>query len=141
ELGAWSLELGAWSLELGAWSLELGAWSLELGAWLADDSPRAKLRMYPPRLGLLRRFRGRLNGLGAFLYEFDDVIDHLVIGHLVALLAGHIDHAMPRAAAGEADVGHQRFTRPVHHAADDRKRDRRLDVLQPLLQPLDRLDD
>ena len=56
-------------------------------------------------------------------------------------LAGGIDHVPPRAAAGDADIGHQRLARAVHHAADDRQRHRRLDMRQPLLQLRHRLDD
>src|SRR5690625_2015270 len=71
----------------------------------------------------------------------DDVVDHLVIRHRMALLAGEIDHAAPCPATGETDIGHQRLARPVHHAANDRERHRRLDVLEALFKDADRLDD
>eukprot|EP00043_Microstomoeca_roanoka_P027107 m.268114 g.268114 ORF g.268114 m.268114 type:complete len:201 (-) comp73419_c0_seq1:124-726(-) len=87
--------------------------------------------------GIVLRFQlGR-----AFLDQLDDVVDHPVIGHLVVLLARHIDHARPRPAAGKADIGQQRLARAVHHAADDRQAHRRLDMRQPVFEDLDRLDD
>uniref|UniRef100_A0A0N4ZLI6 LigA n=1 Tax=Parastrongyloides trichosuri TaxID=131310 RepID=A0A0N4ZLI6_PARTI len=56
-------------------------------------------------------------------------------------LAGQIDHARALAAAGEADVGHQRFAGTVHDAADDRKAHRGGDMGQALLQRFDGLND
>ena len=56
------------------------------------------------------------------------------------LLARKIDHARPRATAGKTDIGHQRLTGAIDHAADDRQRNRGLDVLKPLFQNLDGLD-
>jgi hypothetical protein len=45
------------------------------------------------------------------------------------------------AAAGEADVGLACFAGAVDDAADDRHGERRRDVREALLEPLDRLDD
>ena len=68
------------------------------------------------------------------------MVDHVVVVLLVALLACQIDHARSGAAAGKANIGHQRLARAVDHAADDRQAHRGLDMLQPLFQRLDGLD-
>ena len=49
-------------------------------------------------------------------------------------LAGAIDHVSPRTAAGQADIGHQRLTRAIHHAADDGKADRLHNMRKAIFQ-------
>ena len=78
---------------------------------------------------------GQSVDLGGLLLDLrDDMVDHLVVRQLVALLARQIDHAGPCPAAGEADIGHQRLARAVHDAADDREAHRRGDVGQAFLK-------
>jgi SAM-dependent methyltransferase len=80
--------------------------------------------------------------LGGFLLaQLDDVIDQCFVFELINRLAVEIDHAGAGAAAGEANVGFARLTRSVHDAADNRQRHRGRNVLQPLFQDFDRLDD
>src|SRR3546814_18607043 len=54
--------------------------------------------------------------------------------------ARQIDHVLARAAAGEADIGLARFAGAVDDAAQNRKRYRRADMLEPLLKLFDRAD-
>ena len=68
------------------------------------------------------------------------MVDHALVAELVALRPGEIDHPRACAAAGKAHVRHQRLTRAVHHAADNRQAHRCLDVLQPFFQGFHRLD-
>ena len=62
------------------------------------------------------------------------MLDHIRRLGLVVGLAGQIDHVLAVATAGDTDIGHQRLTGAVDHAADDRQRQRRLDVGQALFQ-------
>ena len=52
------------------------------------------------------RIANRLDLGGLLLDLLDDVLDHLVVRQLVALLAGQIDHARSGAAAGKAHIRH-----------------------------------
>src|SRR6202000_2962575 len=98
------------------------------------------------KASLLRRLEDLaalgFDGLGLLLAELDDVVDELLVVEAVGGLAVQVDLAvaLARAAAGEAEIGLARLPRAVHHAADDRKRHRRGDVLQPVLQRAHRLD-
>jgi hypothetical protein len=56
-------------------------------------------------------------------------------------LAGDIHHPSALAAAGEAQIGHQRFAWPVHDAADNGERDRLGDVGQARFELVHRFDD
>ena len=69
----------------------------------------------------------------SLLNEFDNMVNHLVVGHFVVLLAGQIHHPAARAAAGKPDIRHQRLTGAVHHATDDRQRHRRLEYVPAVL--------
>src|SRR5262249_7800591 len=77
---------------------------------------------------------------GFLLAEFDDVIDERFVLQLINRLAVQIDHAGAGATTGETDVGLARFARSVHHAADDRQRHGRGDVLQAVFQNFNGLD-
>ena len=84
-----------------------------------DGRPSRRLlrrNLLPLRRGLqLRRLR---------LHQFDDVVHHHRPIDGVIRFSASVDHMPPVAAAGYAKVGHQRFTRPVYHASDDRQRQR-----------------
>ena len=66
------------------------------------------------------------------------MIEHIVALDVVIGHPGEIDHVLAIAAAGYADVGLARFARAIDHAAEHRKAHRRLDVLEPLLERLNR---
>jgi len=74
------------------------------------------------------------------LHQFHDVVHHRRPIDRVVGLAGGVNHVPPVAAAGHADVGHQRLTWAIHHATDDRQRQRGLDMTQPFFQRAHRLD-
>src|SRR6267154_986726 len=95
---------------------------------------------------LLRGFKcgrvARTFDFGRFLLaELHDVVHQLLIVELIDRLAVQVDHARAGTAAGETDIGFACFARTVDHAADDRKRHRRGDVLEPFFEHADRADD
>ena len=126
-------------------AVDPGRFKAPLGAVPGRDQGASRAERFAALFGRLERRRPGLRGLdlgGLGLDQLDDVVDHVLVVQLMVGLAGHIDHARAlRAAAGEADVGHQRLARAVDHAADDREAHGRGDVLQALLELVDRLDD
>src|SRR5690606_27097998 len=88
------------------------------------------------RLKGFRRFDFRRFGFD----QLDDVVEHALAFDVVIGHARKVDHVFARAAAGDADVGLARFAWAVDDAAEHRERERRLDVLEPLLERLDGLD-
>src|SRR5688572_6618931 len=88
----------------------------------------------------------RLRGLGLELGRLgldqaDDMVDHLLVADVVVGDSRQIDHVLALAAAGDADVGLARFAGTVDDAAEHRQRHRGADMLEPLLELLDRADD
>jgi hypothetical protein len=80
--------------------------------------------------------------LGGFFFDqFDEVVDDVGVFKAVVGEAADEDLVGAVAAAGEADIGLARFARAVDDAADDRDGEPRRDVREPLLEPLDGLDD
>ena len=69
------------------------------------------------------------------------MVDDVGVFQAVVGEAADVDLVGAVAAAGEADVGLARLARAVDDAADDRDGQRRRDVREALLEPLDRLDD
>src|SRR6266404_7357831 len=75
-----------------------------------------------------------------FLHQLDEMVDDVGVFQAVVGEAADIDLMRAVAAAGEADIGLARFARTVDDTTDDRNGQRRRDVREALLQPLDRLD-
>jgi len=69
------------------------------------------------------------------------MIDDVDVLQPVVRQAADIDLVGAVAAAGKADIGLARLTRTVDDTTDDRNGQRRRDVREALLEPLDGLDD
>src|SRR3954447_16094369 len=83
----------------------------------------------------------RLDLGGLLLDQLDKMIDDIGVLQPVVGDAAQINLMRVVAPAGQADIGLARFAGPVDDAADDRQRQRRRYMREPLLQHLDRLDD
>src|SRR4051812_47423278 len=69
------------------------------------------------------------------------MVDHVLVADMMVGDARQIDHMLPVAAAGDADVGLARLAGAVDDAAEHRERHWRADMAQPLLERLDGADD
>ncbi len=68
------------------------------------------------------------------------MVDDVGVSQAVVGEAADVDLVSAVAAAGKADIGLARLARAIDDAADHRHRQRRRDVRQAFLEPLDRLD-